>query len=126
MPDGVAHLHLVHPRPVAWHSIFAAFARELDLQLVPWVEWLAKLEASAKEPEAAERNPAVMLLPFYRAGSSIAVKGKEAPGTMPLLSMDGALEASETLRILGAQDNAVQEDVKKWIAFWRKCGLLTV
>jgi thioester reductase-like protein len=116
-------VHLVHPRPVPWSTVFGAFCSLLAIPLVPYSKWLSRLEgssqaittASAKAPtEALKNNPALRLIEFFRSD----VMGLASAKGIPLLSLDEAQKASETLR----GDKLAQlgiEDVKRWIDYWR-------
>ncbi|KAI0719494.1 acetyl-CoA synthetase-like protein [Cerioporus squamosus] len=109
-------LHLVHPRPVAWHILVAAIAEELGVPLVPYASWLAALEKSAgevsgeRDVDAMRDNPALRLLDFFcnRAG---AREGREPLG-MPLLSTEKARSVSD------------EADARRWVAAWRASGFL--
>ncbi|KIJ48229.1 hypothetical protein M422DRAFT_124216, partial [Sphaerobolus stellatus SS14] len=57
--------HLVHPRPVTWKSVIANVAEILDVPTIPFEEWLKRLEAVPRTPEALHNNPALHLLDFY-------------------------------------------------------------
>ncbi|KIJ49844.1 hypothetical protein M422DRAFT_246210 [Sphaerobolus stellatus SS14] len=59
--------HLVHPRPVTWKSVIANVAEILDVPTIPFEEWLKRLEAVPRTPEALHNNPALHLLDFYHA-----------------------------------------------------------
>ncbi|KAF9803968.1 hypothetical protein IEO21_09506 [Rhodonia placenta] len=124
-------VHLVHPRPVSWHILASAVASEFAVPLVPYSEWLAKLEQAYQANKRDDLGNTkqdnnqdlrtLQLLPFFRG---VAVKldiARMAMG-MPALSIEQAVARSPTLadhtiRQLG------EEDVKKWLAYWRKVGL---
>jgi hypothetical protein len=119
-------VHLAHPRPVLWSTLFEAFSDTLNIRLVPFSEWLARLERSREalttasaeeEAKAIRNNPALQLIHFFRA-----VYSKEATG-LPSLSLDEAKKASETLR----DDNLCPlsvVDVELWVSYWRRTGSL--
>ncbi|KIM78762.1 hypothetical protein PILCRDRAFT_10982 [Piloderma croceum F 1598] len=117
-------VHLAHPRPVPWSTVFDAFCSLLTVPLVPYSEWLSRLEesgqsASAKAPmEALQSNPALRLIEFFRSDVMGLASAKGIP-----LSLDEAQKASETLRV----DNLAQlgiEDIKRWIDYWRSTGFI--
>ncbi|KAF7984474.1 hypothetical protein HWV62_14586 [Athelia sp. TMB] len=125
--------HLTHPRPVLWSSIFSAFSSALDLPVVPYAEWLRRLEecsssivgASADAEIAAHREvPALKLMDFFiSAGASTeGVKNVEAMG-LALLSLDEAKKASATMRD-GKLPQVCQEDVEQWLDYWWGTGFL--
>jgi len=129
-------VHLVHPRPVSWHSLATVVSAELNVPLVPFVDWLAKLEQTAQSlsQSAYERGSqadpgtemvrslrALQLLPFFKVVGEKLVSARMAMG-LPDLSVEQAVKGSPTLadpdiRQLGS------EDVKRWLAYWRKVGL---
>ena len=60
-------LHLVHPQPTPWRTILLSLAEEIGVPLVPYKTWLAALELHAEDEQAICTNPALRLLPFFRA-----------------------------------------------------------
>jgi len=121
-------LHLVHPRPVAWSSIAASLSAELSLDVVPYSQWLSALEQENKEGDAGQGSVqrvrelrALRLLSFFQ---SIARKegGKSAMG-FPALAVTNAKACSPSLAD-PALTSLGATDVHKWVAYWRKVGLL--
>lgn len=121
-------MHLAHPHPVAWATLFRQVAHELDVPLVPYVEWVDRLTKSAEglDTEAAvqltERSPALRILDFFQA-CSIATgtgEGREAMG-LRRLALDRACGASATLSGLKSTPLGGL-DVEGWIAYWRAVG----
>lgn len=124
-------VHLIHPRPVCWNAIARHIAAELSVKLVPYREWLARLENAARslpEDKTVRRRRlrecrALRLLPFFRV---YVPDGSEAsPSAMgwPDFEVKQAIAASQTLanpcvRQLGS------EDVMKWLEYWRRVGAL--
>ncbi|PCH36968.1 hypothetical protein WOLCODRAFT_28871 [Wolfiporia cocos MD-104 SS10] len=129
-------VHLVHPRPAPWRTIALAIATEFAVPLVPFSEWLARLEDTAKSARNAEqegasqaargnarRIRALRLIPFFRSQAIKAKSGRMALGWQEV-EVERAVKASPTLADPALRQlNAV--DVKRWIAYWRKVGLLT-
>ncbi|KZT01088.1 NAD(P)-binding protein [Laetiporus sulphureus 93-53] len=120
-------VHLVHPQPVIWHSLAAVISSELSVPLVPFAEWLAKLEHAARSgstdnmPQQITR--AAQLIPFLRSLLEAKLTTRLAL-SWPEVEEKRALEASSTLadpalRRLGA------DDVKRWIAYWERCGAMS-
>jgi len=122
-------VHLVHPRPVSWHSIAAAIASELSIPLVPFLEWLETLEKvaltlSQNTNEPHRRGPRVVqLIPFFRAQVHKTASGRVAlrwPDVEVREAVKGSLTlADPNLRQVGA------DDVKRWLGYWRKVGFLS-
>lgn len=60
-------LHLCHPRPVSWTSMMETFAKELNLRVVPFSEWVSLLEKRRSETKnEAQKLPALKLLSFFQ------------------------------------------------------------
>ncbi|TBU23410.1 acetyl-CoA synthetase-like protein [Dichomitus squalens] len=122
-PESV--LHLVHPHPVPWHALLAPIAEELGVPLVPYTQWLEKLEGSvehgsAEEVEAMKANPALRLLPFYKAQAGTMTPDREAMGLV-FISTEKAVRVSESLAKmpqLGA------ERARMWLAAWKRSGFI--
>jgi len=123
------YLHLVHPHPTKWDYIVAYMSKVLDVPVVSFDKWYSMLEkaSTAGDPQEAERNPAVKLIEFFGRGYKALqenmrlgkYKPKEAMG-MPDLQTGKAVEVSETLRglkVLG------EEDVKRWLEYWKQRGM---
>ncbi|KAI0677488.1 acetyl-CoA synthetase-like protein [Trametes maxima] len=111
-------LHLVHPRPVSWHTILSPIASALDVPLVPYADWLAALERTARGVEAMRENPALRLLEFFRTQSF--AEDREPLG-FKHLSTEKAEKASEALRALPGLE---EEAARRWVAAWRATGFL--
>ena len=118
-------LHLVHPRPVYWRTLLEPIAQELGVPLVPYAEWLAKLEGSvehgsAEEVEAMKANPALRLLPFYKAQAETMTADREAMGLV-FISTEKAVRVSESLAKLPQLD---AERARMWLAAWKRSGFI--
>ncbi|EIN04867.1 acetyl-CoA synthetase-like protein [Punctularia strigosozonata HHB-11173 SS5] len=103
-------LHLAHPHPIPASSVFRAFADSLRLDMVPYDEWLGKLQG-ATDPST---TPALMLLDFFKGG------WKE-----PRLSMERACEECDFLSDATRIRDLGPEEAMKWIAFWKRVGFLS-
>ncbi|KAF8576738.1 acetyl-CoA synthetase-like protein [Ramaria rubella] len=114
------YLNLAHPNPVPWNTVFDVFSSILNVPLVSWNEWLAKLEKDKNGPEI---NPALHLLQFFRDAPPMVSEGREALG-VPLLDLTEALVASLTL-----SDPSLPQissvDAERWIKYWKRTGYLT-
>ena len=79
-------IHLVHPRPVPWHNVAIHIARELGARLVPYSEWLFRLEqAAAAQVQSGGKGKktrlrAVGLLPFFHDLNRTMLTGTRAMG----------------------------------------------
>ena len=125
-------VHLVHPRPVTWHTLATAVGAALNVPLVSYAVWLSKLEqyaaqslseAGAAPTQAVRSLRALHLLPMYRGMGEKVGRGRRALG-MADMDVARATAASPTLadpelRQLGATD------VQAWLVYWRKVGLFS-
>ncbi|EPQ57812.1 acetyl-CoA synthetase-like protein [Gloeophyllum trabeum ATCC 11539] len=123
-------LNVVHPHPVEWNSIMGDVAQALSpesspLPVVPFEEWVAKIEEKAlkAEKEDYESIPAIRLLDFFRklaeADKALQVTDKEdvvEAGGVARFSTAKAEALSEAIRTVGALTSA---DVKRWAAYWK-------
>ncbi|KDQ07664.1 hypothetical protein BOTBODRAFT_139808 [Botryobasidium botryosum FD-172 SS1] len=127
-PYGV--IHLCHPRPVSWSSIFTHIASSLGAEMVPFADWLRRLEGSLEsadkiQVEEANRNPALMFLDTFQQCISVADSGisfRDAIG-FPMLETTRAVEVAHSLRAENLNQLRA-EDVEQWLAYWRRSGFL--
>ncbi|EJT96916.1 acetyl-CoA synthetase-like protein [Dacryopinax primogenitus] len=135
-PVGAAeYLHLVHPHPVSSEVVMQSIASHQSCELVPFSEWVRKLEQAAEDHTAVHNNPAIKLLEFFRGveaseasqiqhrdsgESGERYKAREAIGLADLETTK-AEEKSQTLRELKPLGEA---DVQKWLHYWKNKGLL--
>jgi hypothetical protein len=117
-------LHLVHPKPVKWHTIVSALASALAspstlITLVPYAEWYARLRATST-PEFSAKLDAVKLLDFFTQGLE-KDPSRETMGLVPRVDMVRSVKMSGVL--MDAAELA-EEDVRRWVAYWRGVGYL--
>ncbi|KAG1799974.1 putative aminoadipate reductase, partial [Suillus variegatus] len=129
-------VNLVHPRPTAWKTLMQPITDALverkvtnyPLPLVPFSEWLEKLESSAKDlsEETMERIPAIKLLNFMRsmARSDIAIRASgemnSEAGGMTSFTTAVAERVSPTMRELKSLPSA---DAAQWVDYWEAMGM---
>ena len=120
-------VHLLHPRPVSWHTLLAPIAQELDVPLVPFTEWLSRLEGSVAQGSAEGvktmgLNAALRLLSLYKARGEIVDRtlGVDVMG-FATIGTDKAVRVSESLASLPQLDG---ETAMRWLVAWRKSGFL--
>ncbi|GJJ06091.1 putative NRPS-like protein biosynthetic cluster [Clathrus columnatus] len=123
-PIGLAHL--VHPRPILWNDIIKHASKALELPVIPYEEWLNRLEKSPRTDLALKTNPALHLLDFYRAG--IPPEGKKVADDGESMGI-ATYETSRTCSVTHSLDNAHlpalgKEEVDRWIGYWRVKGFL--
>ncbi|KAJ7229429.1 hypothetical protein B0H12DRAFT_1147826 [Mycena haematopus] len=107
-------VNLVHPHPTSWSVLCQTLTAELSASVVPYPQWLAILEDACHTQEKKTNVRASRLLPFFRSWRGPVGSFKT--------DMDGTLDASPSLR---SQLLPLQEkDIRQWLAYWRKAGLL--
>ncbi|KAF8311061.1 acetyl-CoA synthetase-like protein [Clavulina sp. PMI_390] len=119
-------VHLAHPYPVAWNAVFGPIAQALNVPLIPYNDWLARLEADLKNPahtevEAATANPVLRLIDMFRAGFD-TTEAREAMG-VPKLQTTQAVKASPALA-RGTLAPLGKNDALGWLHYWQSKGLL--
>ncbi|KAF9543794.1 hypothetical protein CPC08DRAFT_649786, partial [Agrocybe pediades] len=119
-------LHIVHPKPRAMSTIMKSLSETLNVPLVPYMEWFARLESSANEDESAAASEnsraALRMTHFYRLGLN-ASKTTESMGLLAKVLSEKGLRASPSLRSDSVLPLSAQ-DVKDWVANWKKIGFL--
>ncbi|KAF9807197.1 hypothetical protein IEO21_08334 [Rhodonia placenta] len=122
-------LHLVHAQPVGWNAIMEPLASKLNVPLVPYVEWLARLESLAEDGDVhathAGKNDkaALRLLYVYRKALATPERLEESMGLMPRVAMDKAVRISRILQE-GSTQQLGPEDVDRWLSYWRVTGFM--
>lgn len=126
-PSGT--LHVVHPRPVTWNSVAQRLAYFINVPLVPYTEWVAKLQESLTADGSSRQssmNPALKLMDFFRLGLEVPEvlrPTKECMGLLPKVALDKSRLASKTL-----SNEAIPQvndiDVERWVRHWRDIGFL--
>ncbi|KAL1726524.1 male sterility protein-domain-containing protein [Schizophyllum commune] len=115
--------NLVHPRPILFSRIMGFVQRslastlgQLDLSLVPFKEWMARLEDAARRPGVSARDvPGIKLIPFLHDVCAGGAFGRE-------FAMKKMMTISPALRDL---DPICQADVDAWVRYWEECGMFS-
>lgn len=105
-------------------------AKSLDIPVVPYDEWVARLEKSGEglsadeEVETMRLHPALKIIDMFIQGRTTAAisASKEAMG-LPLLETTQAQNVSPSL----APERLLQltsEDALRWMAYWNRIGYL--
>ncbi|KAI0795715.1 acetyl-CoA synthetase-like protein [Abortiporus biennis] len=116
-------LHLVNSHPVPWHTVLEAISSKIGFRLVPYDEWLKKLqttltESSLPEVEQVKRNPALKLLNFYKQ----ARFGENTDESISPVRLDISKARKEVPELDDVKlDLSI---VDKWIMSWRATGFL--
>jgi len=129
-------VNVVHPRSVPWTAVMqklrTILIREKQLssdalRIVPYKQWLAKVEDYAKAPseEDLKNLPGIKLVDFYRAQVSVdeslrkdGLEKAESAGLTPLTTKN-AERLSERMRNLEPLDEPV---IEKWVKYWIAAG----
>ncbi|CCL98280.1 uncharacterized protein FIBRA_00274 [Fibroporia radiculosa] len=122
-------LHLRNPQPVSWSHMMAHFSAMLNLPLVSYPEWVARLERDMADVEKA-RSPylqaGIRLLEFFRVGSDPDHQnrvGNAMTGSRPIVvELEEARKVSKTLD--AGVPQLGEEDVRRWVEWWRTTGQL--
>ncbi|EGN93606.1 hypothetical protein SERLA73DRAFT_97544 [Serpula lacrymans var. lacrymans S7.3] len=126
-------LHVIHPQPVKWATVLEPLASLLDVPLVPFAEWHARLEHlhgadSQSNPSKSSSNDnmssALKLTDFYRMGLNGGPQSStESMGLLPKVASKKGFHASAAL-----MDNRLvplgPNDAQMWVKYWREVGFL--
>ncbi|KAJ7193924.1 hypothetical protein GGX14DRAFT_378403 [Mycena pura] len=110
-------VHLVNPQPVAWTTIGNAIAADLGVPLIPYAEWLNRIE-NAQTKEKSFR--ALRLLKFFGSPNRRTGQERDAFG-FPKLDLANALSASQSLR--SPYCRLGEKEAHQWVRYWRSVGL---
>ncbi|KAI0068636.1 hypothetical protein BV25DRAFT_1910396 [Artomyces pyxidatus] len=127
-----AVVNLRHPRPVSWTRMLGFFASALQLPLVPYKEWLSRLESGMRPSSGASGKddllgPAVRLLHFFNGAvpSDASYRSsRDSNGLVCGLAMDECLRVSATLRDESLVPELQEKDVADWLTYWRSVGFI--
>jgi hypothetical protein len=119
-------LHLVNPHPVSWSVLLKPIANELSVPLVPYAEWLRRLEKGFTERENADKedamhyskdhpedNPALPLIHYFRVAANRETFGFSHVGVEHAAQISHSLRNAEML---------TPEDALKWVQWWKQEG----
>lgn len=118
-------VHLSHPRPVPWSKISEFLSKTFNVPLIPYQDWLTRLEESAGNSgniTGDDSNPALRLLQYFRGLEVGNNPSKEALG-LPKLSVVEGTRASASLR---AAEPLTTMNVASWINSWERAGFLKI
>ena len=96
-------------------------AQRFGIPLVPWAEWLDRLEKS-DSPTFGNENAALRLLGFYKA-AKVEDDYRDAGG---IARYDLTIAMSETAVLdLENLSDIGPDDVQKWLDFWESAGCIS-
>lgn len=106
--------HVVNPSSRPWSTLVptvtAGLGLDTDKNVIPWVEWLAALEASETAGDY-ENNPGLNLIPFYRSVTTAGDAGRQLAVLQTIL----AQKRSPTLKSMEAVSPTWMDE---WMTQW--------
>lgn len=115
-------LHLVHPRPASWNTLFSRISEVLQAPLVTYEEWLSRLRDQLKSSskDDLENIPALKLLDFFEE-----VSLHLNPTTQAMVATEVSVKkaAAESSALADAKE-ITPEDAEKWLNYWVGLRLL--
>lgn len=135
-------MNVVHPRPTSWEVVLKGIREELDddLQTIPLLKWLWKLESQAEHATLEDLKnivsdcyfaraqvystllqPALKMLDFFRGLSSpdrgLPGGASEVEGVMST-AFDTA-ELQRSTANMRAMQPMTEEYARSWVKFWK-------
>ena len=117
--SSVNTVHLVHPKPQSAKDIFEIFGKELDLPLIPYTDWVKRLEGCSDE-QSADAVPGLKLLDFFRTGLETESQGYEVGG-VPILACEAGVKSSAHLQ---QAKRIGPSEVVGWLDYWKSIDFL--
>lgn len=115
-------LHVVHPQPASWHTLFSRMSEVLKVSLVTYEEWVRCLRErlTSCSKNDLESIPALKLLDFFE---EVALHLNPATHAMVAteVSVKQAVAGSQALATAKA---LTPEDAERWLSYWSGLGLL--
>lgn len=114
------YAHLVCPTPTPWDAVFGAYAKRLGLPLVPFKEWVQRLEAFARSwadgaGPGQDAGAGLHLLEFFTKGLETGLEDK--------LSTEKTVARSQ---VLAAAEPVDEHNVDRSLQFWESIGFLRI
>jgi hypothetical protein len=124
-------LHLAHPNPVPWNSVFGRIASILNVDLVPYSDWVARLESNRLEFEeeaaanrgsggSAKRPNAFNLLDIFYA-PAVLHSNPETEAFLPKISTE---VAQRVVPSFGSIRQLGDDDIDRWLTYWKSIRLI--
>ena len=114
------HLHLVNPTPSQWDHVFGCIAKKLDVPLVTYPEWLARLKEVSAVVGDVRKHSVLRLLEFYETinqGDGSEAGGLPSCNTEVTRSVCGVLNEEGLREVKG-------EEIQRWLDYWELVGVL--
>lgn len=118
--------HIVHPRVSLWDDALGAVAKELNVDLMPYEEWLGRLQESSAP---AEKLPALKLREFFsgaakRMAEVNVPRDDDDTEAMGLRRLDTTQSQRCSRTLSSLEPLQVEAEAAKWVAYWRSIGFL--
>jgi hypothetical protein len=119
-------LHLVHPNPVPWNAIFSRIASTLKVDLVPYSDWVARLEEKRLELEenatakGGKKPNALNMLDIFFGPATV----HSDPDTEAFLPKVSTELARRVVPSFGSIRQLNEEDIDRWLTYWKSIGLI--
>ncbi|KAF8174362.1 hypothetical protein K438DRAFT_1849366 [Mycena galopus ATCC 62051] len=103
-------VNLIHPRSVPWDFVMSAMARETQLPLIPFADWIQQLQDRSAQATAHDlaNIPGIKLLGFFNA---ILSKSNAEFSTLKAQALSESMKSLTSLK---------EDDVKQWMNYWRE------
>ena len=108
-------VHIAHPKPVSWRYIFDKVSQTIDIPVVPFSDWLARLEALTTSSKGNDTK-AIALLETCRTVDP------SAPKFVPRMASENALRESPTLAAL---QPLTDRDIDSWLSYLKSVSLIS-
>ncbi|KAJ7144760.1 putative aminoadipate reductase [Mycena crocata] len=105
-------INLVHPRPVRWDVVMSSMANIAQLRLVPFADWVQKLQALSTNATAEDMEaiPGIKLLDFF-SDANMNGAGNIEFSTLKAQTTSASIKFLKPLK---------EEDVQQWMSYWRQ------
>ena len=113
------HLHVVNPTPSQWDDVFGCIARKLDVPLVTYSEWLARLKEVSTTVGDVRKHSVLRLVEFYETinqGSGSEAGGLPSCNTEVTRSVCVVLNEESLREVKG-------EEIQRWLDYWESVGV---
>ncbi len=120
-------VHLSHTNPVSWTSIATTISKALDRPLVPYAEWLRRLEESADNVsiQNAKDDPALRLIDFFR--SLQPLNDRTTPYSEVFGFSSLSIETVTAVSKILEKESAIPlgaADVQMWLSYWKSINYI--
>ena len=153
LPTELSPLHLAHPRPTSWTTLFEPVMKKYNLQPVPYDQWFSKLVASMELAEylleqgggkidqrkphdisstasTVHNLPALKLLSFFSACNKLYALTKDNGLCNEAMALP-RLDLTKCANVSARESLSEQKlkclgpkDMRRWIGYWERVGYL--